>query len=184
MTGRRGSGRDAVARDVIDTAWLGPRLLRTAGSSQPPFPRGICLLAANTTSVRADVAHDPVTTCGSALSPDGRCSRSLVLRLTSNRGRPIALFDAGTGALVRTLTTGAGDGVRRFSPDGRRVVFSRGSEIYVMPRRHAGEREERRIKRRAAGLGERRRRLPRATLGARIARGDRQVRRARRPPAA
>ena len=69
-----GSGREAVARSVIDTAWVGGRLLRDAGSSTPPYPRGICLLATNIDfECERDVARDPVNDLSApAVSPDGR----------------------------------------------------------------------------------------------------------------
>jgi Tol biopolymer transport system component len=44
---------------------------------------------------------------------------------------PIALFDAGTGAAIRDLTSGA-DLDPAFSPDAKRVAFSRGRDLYVV----------------------------------------------------
>ena len=69
-----GSARDVAARDVIDTACLGPRLLRSDGSSEPPFLRGLCLLAANDDcACERDVARDPANDLAApALSPDGK----------------------------------------------------------------------------------------------------------------
>lgn len=48
LAGTDGSSRAAVARDAVDTAWIGSRLLRSDRSSQAPFGRGLCLLAVNT----------------------------------------------------------------------------------------------------------------------------------------
>ena len=129
VTGADGSGREAVARSVIDTAWLGGRLLRTTGSSTPPYPRGICLLATNTDfQCERDVAQDPVNDLSApAVSPDGRFLAVAQSPADQNRGiGPIVLYNVATGQPVRALTTGAGDGLPTFSPDGRRIAFNRG----------------------------------------------------------
>jgi Dipeptidyl peptidase IV (DPP IV) N-terminal region len=135
LTAPDGSGRAVVARDVVDTAWLGGRLVRSDASAQPPYALGLCLLATDSGfACERDVARDPVNDLSApALSADG----ALVAVADSPAGRhsgtgPIALFDAATGALVRTLTAGAGDGLPAFSPDGRRLAFNRGEDIYVI----------------------------------------------------
>lgn len=130
-----GNGRESVARSVIDTAWVGARLLRTAGSSQPPYPRGICLLAGNTSfECERDLARDPVNDLSApAVSPDGRLL--VVARSPSEQNAgagPLALYDIASGQKVRDLTTGAGDGLPTFSPDGGRIAFNRGGDIYVL----------------------------------------------------
>ena len=130
-----GSGREAVARSVIDIAWLGGRLLRDDGSSQAPYPRGICLLASNVDfECERDVARDPANDLSApAVSPDGRMLAVARSPSEQNAGvGPIVLYDVASGQLVRTLTTGAGDGLPTFSPDGSRLAFNRGSDIYVM----------------------------------------------------
>ena len=123
-----------MARDVVDTAWLGGRLLRSDGSAQPPFPRGLCLLASNTGfACERDVARDPANDLSApAVSPDGRLIAVASSPAEQNGGTgPIVLYDAASGRPVRTLTAGAGDGLPTFSPDGRRLAFSRGRAIYV-----------------------------------------------------
>ena len=82
-----GSGREVTARDVADAAWLGARLIRSAGSSQPPYPRGLCLLASNTDfPCEHDVARDPANDLsGPAVSPDGR-----LVAVARRRPRPTA----------------------------------------------------------------------------------------------
>jgi len=45
----------------------------------------------------------------------------------------IVLFDAATGAVVRELTRGPGDGGPVFSPDGRSVAFERSGSIWRVP---------------------------------------------------
>lgn len=45
----------------------------------------------------------------------------------------IALFDAASARLIANLTAGPGDSGPVFSPDGRRVAFSRGSSIWTVP---------------------------------------------------
>jgi dipeptidyl aminopeptidase/acylaminoacyl peptidase len=130
-----GSGREAVARAVVNTAWDGGRLLRDDGSSQPPYPRGVCLLASNTDfECERDVARDPVNDLSApAVSPDGRLLAVARSPSEQNAGvGPIVLYDVGTGQLIRTLTGGSGDGLPNFSPDSRRLAFSRGNDIYVI----------------------------------------------------
>ena len=131
-----GTGREAVARSVIETAWLGGRLLRTDGSSEPPFPRGICLLASNTGfECERDVARDPANDLSApAVSPDGRYVAVARSPADQNAGvGPLVLYDVASGQPLRTLTAGSGDGLPSFSPDGRRLAFNRGADIYVMP---------------------------------------------------
>jgi hypothetical protein len=130
-----GSGREVAARDVADTAWLGGRIVRSDGSSQPPYPRGLCLLASNIDfPCERDVARDPANDIsGPALSPDGRLLAAALSPSEANRGTgPIGLFDAGSAALVRLLTTGDTDGLPSFSPDGKQVAFTRDHDIYVV----------------------------------------------------
>lgn len=130
-----GSGREVAARDVADAAWLGNRIVRSDGSSQPPYPRGLCLLASNADfPCERDVARDPANDIsGPALSPDGRLLAAALSPSEANRGTgPIGLFDAGSAALVRLLTTGDTDGLPSFSPDGRQVAFTRDHDIYVV----------------------------------------------------
>ena len=135
VTAPDGSGREAVARAVIDTAWLGGRLLRSDGSSQPPYPRGLCLLASNTDFMcERDVARDPVNDLSApAVSPDGRLVAVARTPAERNGGTgPIVLFDVASGRPVRVLTGGDGDALPSFSPDGRRLAFNRGRDIYVI----------------------------------------------------
>jgi hypothetical protein len=129
-----GAGRDVVARDVVDAAWTGGRLVRSDSSSAAPFGRGLCLLAVNTDfACQRDLARDPASDLSApAVSPDGRLvalARSPVAQGAASG--QIVLFNTATGQLVRALTTGSHDGLPTFSPDGRRVAFNRGNDIYV-----------------------------------------------------
>jgi hypothetical protein len=130
-----GGGRSVVARDVIDTAWVGGRLLRSDESFAAPYPRGLCLLAANTGfACERDLARDPANDLSApAVSPDGR----LLAAARSPGGQhggagAIVLYDVASGQLVRALTGGAADGLPSFSPDGRRIAFNRGGDIYTI----------------------------------------------------
>ena len=130
-----GGGRSVVARDVVDTAWLGGRLVRSDNSSQPPFARGVCVLAVNTGfACGRDLARDPTNDLSApALSPDGRVIAVARSPSSQNSGTgPIVLYDVASGRLIRALTTGAHDGLPSFSPDGRRLAFNRGDDIYVI----------------------------------------------------
>ena len=61
VVGADGAGREAAARAVVDTGWLGGRLVRTDTSRSAPFPLGICLLAVNTDfRCERDIARDPM----------------------------------------------------------------------------------------------------------------------------
>lgn len=133
--GPDGSGRGVVARDVVDTAWLGGQLVRSDRSSQAPFGRGLCVLAVNTGfACGRDLARDPANDLSApALSADGRLlavARSPVAQDAATG--PIVLYDLAGGRPARTLTTGADDGLPSFSPDGRKLAFNRGNDIYVI----------------------------------------------------
>src|SRR6185295_15553566 len=60
-------------------------------------------------------------------------SRVAVVRSQSSElGRgPIVVYDTATAAPVRTLTAG-GDAHPSWSPDGKRIAFERGNDIYVV----------------------------------------------------
>ena len=120
-----GAVRDVVARAVADTAWLGPRLTRTDPGSAPPFPLGVCLLALNTDfPCERDLARDPAQDVYSAaFSPDG--TQVAVAR----EDGAIVVY----GATVRVLTDEGGQ--PSWSPDGRRIAFERGGDLYVGRRR-------------------------------------------------
>jgi Tol biopolymer transport system component len=51
----------------------------------------------------------------------------------TERPGQIALFDARTARLIANLTTGPNDSGPVFSPDGRRVAFTRGSSLWTVP---------------------------------------------------
>jgi len=106
----KGSGRTALAPSAGGVGWLGARLLSSDGTAT-------CLLAGTTCERVVGGGASP------AASADGH--------LVAGARGGIALFDAGTGALARQLTTGAADSAPTFSPDGSLVAFSRGNEIFV-----------------------------------------------------
>ena len=143
-----GSGRNAVARSIVDTAWLGARLVRSDTSDNEPFSRGFCLLVSNDDfQCERDVARDLANDLSApALSPDGRLLAVARSPADQNAGvGPIVIYDVASAGVVRTLTAGAGDAQPSFSPDGRQIAFSRGNDIYVTPADGGPGRERRAI---------------------------------------
>ena len=108
--GSTGAPAESVARDVVDTAWIGRRLLRSDRSSQAPFGRGLCLLAVNTGfACERDLVRDAADDLSApAVSPDGRLIAV---------ARSPAAQDAATGPIVRLRR---GDWTAAAGPDDRR----------------------------------------------------------------
>jgi WD40 repeat protein len=126
-----GSGRDAVARAVVDTAWLGGRLTRTDPGDTSPFALGICLLPADLDfACERDVARDATR---DLFNPAFHEDRVAVVRSTAEAGSgPIVVYE--NGAEVRTVAGGAA-AQPSWSPDGRRLAYERDGRIYVGQRR-------------------------------------------------
>ncbi len=139
-----GSGREATARVVVDMAWLGSRLVRTDRSDTDPFPYGICLLVTNIDfQCERDVARDPTQDLfNPAFSPDGTLAAAVRSPSTTIGAGAIVIYDATTGAPVRQLVGGENT-QPTWSPDGKRIAFERGGDLYVA--RAAGAPREHRI---------------------------------------
>ena len=139
-----GSGREATARVVVDMTWLGARLVRTDTSDTDPFAYGICLLVTNIDfQCERDVARDPTQDLfNPAFSPDGALAAVVRSPSTTIGAGPIVLYDAATGAPVRRLVGGQNT-QPTWSPDGKRIAFERGGDIYVA--RATGAPRERRV---------------------------------------
>ena len=127
-----GSGREATARVVVDMAWLGPRLVRTDTSDNDPFAYGICLLVTNIDfQCERDVARDPTQDLfNPAFSPDGRFAAVVRSPSTTIGSGSIVIYDAATAAPVRELVGGENT-QPTWSPDGKRIAYEHGGDIYV-----------------------------------------------------
>lgn len=139
-----GSAREASARSVIDVGWFGQRLVRTDKSGADPFPYGICVLATNTDfRCGSDAARDPTQDLfNPAFSPDGTLVAVVRSPSTTIGAGAIVIYDVATAAPVRELV--AGENTQpTWSPNGKRIAFERGGDIYVA---HAtGAPRERRV---------------------------------------
>ena len=117
-----GSAREATARAVVDTGWLGSRLTRTDRSGTSPFPYGICVLAVNTDfPCGSDVARDPTQDLfNPAFSPDGTLAAAVRSPDTDDRrggDRHLRRRDRRAGARARRRREHPADVVARREAD-------------------------------------------------------------------
>jgi hypothetical protein len=139
-----GSAREATARSVIDIGWLGQRLVRTDRADADPFPYGICVLATNTDfQCGSDAARDPTQDLfNPAFSSDGALVAVVRSPSTTIGAGAIVIYDVATAAPVRELVAGTNT-QPTWSPNGKRIAFERGGDIYVA--RATGAPRERRV---------------------------------------
>jgi hypothetical protein len=128
-----GSERETTSRGPIDTGWLGPRLVRTDTGDDPPFADGICLLVTNVDfQCERDVARDPThDLINPAFSPDGTLVAVVRAPGPEPGAGPIVIYDVATATPVRQLVGGENT-EPTWSPNGKRIAFERGGDIYVM----------------------------------------------------
>jgi hypothetical protein len=140
----RGPGQPqgrTLARAVITAGWLRDRVIaatfRQQGSG--PRPDDVCLLVppgASGVCERTIASDGAFTLSAPAASPDGRMLAAVAEPWAAGRAQQfsgaIALFDPSSGAHLRDLTTGTGDGQPAFSPDGKQIAFTRGRDVYVV----------------------------------------------------
>jgi hypothetical protein len=127
LAGADGSGREAVARTTVATAWLGTRLLRDETADAAPYEQQICLLASNTDfpCERLVAAEPGRDLWDPAVSPDGGLVAATRAAVDGFQGE-IALYSTATARLVRVLTSGPADSQPTWAPDGRAIAFTRG----------------------------------------------------------
>jgi Tol biopolymer transport system component len=68
-----------------------------------------------------------------AISPNGKRVAWVGIDDAIERPGQIVLFDARASKLAANLSTGSSDSGPVFSPDGKRVAFTRGSSIWTVP---------------------------------------------------
>ncbi len=127
-----GTGRAAVARAVVDTAWAGTRLARTDTGGTTPFPLGICLLASNTDfRCGSDAARDPGRDLfNPAFSPDGREVAVVSAGDVQTGAGEVIVYDVASAKPARSIADGRNT-QPTWSPDGRRIAYEHGGDISV-----------------------------------------------------
>jgi hypothetical protein len=127
-----GTGRTAVARAVVDTAWAGARLARTDTARTAPFPLGVCVLASNTDfPCGSDAARDPGRDLfNPAFSPGGREVAVVSAGDVQNGAGEIVVYDVASAKPARSIAGGR-NAQPTWSPDGRRIAYEHGGDIFV-----------------------------------------------------
>jgi hypothetical protein len=128
-----GSGRDVVARAVVDIGWLRGRLARTDPSGAAPFKLGVCLLATNAGfACGSDAARDPARDLfNPAFSPDGTLVAVASATDVDRGGGEIIVYDVASAKPASSLG-GVRDREPTWSPDGRRIAFEHDGGIFVV----------------------------------------------------
>jgi hypothetical protein len=135
-TGDPAADQRVIAVDMSSGGFLGTRAIKQAfGDGDAPW--SVCAIDPES-GCGATVAADPERALDQASgSADGRRVVAVATpptpggRSPSSSAGAVALFDAATGRLVRDLAP-EGAVQPTFSPDGRKVAFVRGRDLYVV----------------------------------------------------
>lgn len=142
VAGELGSARYGSTRQVLDGNFLDNDTLLLGTNFNEDVNDEICTVPLVPSSEPPPCGTLVATEPGRSLeiptaSPDGKLlAVESVVRDPDTAARlssRIALYDPSNGQLIRELTSGTDDRRPEFSPDGKRVAFTRGDDTFVVP---------------------------------------------------